>query len=170
MRAPRIFDTPDGQNQIVQPFRSFVAHKQDSPMAPKVKTTTQSLESMEATQADSPAEKPPEEELETQCTPDPGAPPKKNRGRPKSKASTTTTTKRRRTQAPLVKNVISKNIRVHPKIVQQVLAELENVCVERIKTKSVFRTRFFNVKLREARDAKRILEILPGKKLRQLCK
>ena len=136
-------------------------------MAPKVKTTTQSLESMEATQADSPAEKPPEEELETQCTP-PDAPPKKNRGRPKGKASATT--KRRRKQAPLVKNVISKNILVHPKIVQQVLNELENVCVETVKTKGVFRTRFFNVKLREARDAKRTLEFVPGKNLRQLCK
>ena len=137
-------------------------------MAPKVKTTTQSLESMEATQADSPAEKPPEEELETQCTPDPDSPPKRNRGRPKAKVSATT--KRRRKQAPLVKNVISKHILVHPKIVQQVLAELENVCVERIKTKSVFRTRFFNVKLREARDARRTLEFVPGKNLRQLCK
>ena len=46
----------------------------------------------------------------------------------------------------------------------------EKVCVEHVKTKNVFRTRFFTVKLREARDAKRILEILPGKKLRQLCK
>ena len=151
-------------------FRSFVAHKQDSRMAPKVKTTTQSLESMEATQADPPAENPPEEELETQCTPDPDAPPKKNRGRPKAKASATTTTKRRRKQAPLVKNVISKNILIHPHIVQQVLNEFEKVCVENVKTKSVFRTRFFNVKLREARDAKRILEFLPGKKLGQLCK
>ena len=151
-------------------FRSFVAHKQDSRMAPKVKTTTQSLESMEATQADSPAEKPPEEELETQCTPDPDAPPKKNRGRPKAKASATTTTKRRRKQAPLVKNVISKNILVHPHIVQQVLNELEKVCVEHVKKKSVFRTGFFTVKLREARDARRTLEILPGKNLKQLCK
>ena len=151
-------------------FRSFVAHQQDSPMAPKVKTTNQSLESMEATQADSPAEKPPEEEPETQCTPDPDAPPKKNRGRPKAKASTTTTTKRRRKQAPLVKNVISKNILVHPHIVQQVLNELEKVCVENVKTKNVFRTRFFNVKLREARDARRTLEFVPGKNLRQLCK
>ena len=105
-------------------------------MAPKVKTTTQSLESMEPTQADSPAEKPPEEELETQCTPDPYAPPKKNRGRPKGKASATT--KRRRKQAPLVKNVISNSILFHPKIVQQVLAEPENVCAERVKTKGVF--------------------------------
>ena len=149
-------------------FRSFVAHKQDSRMAPKVKTTTQSLESMEATQADPPAENPPEEELETQCTPDPDAPPKKNRGRPKAKASATT--KRRRKQAPLVKNVISKNILVHPHIVQQVLNELEKVCVENVKTKSVFRTRFFNVTLREARDARRTLEFVPGKNLRQLCK
>ena len=157
-----------GRPKIMYRFRSFVAHKQDSPMAPKVKTTTQ-LESMEATQADSPAEKPPEEELETQCTPDPDAPPKKNRGRPKAKASATT--KRRRKQAPLVKNVISKNIPVHPKIVQQVLAELENVCLERIKTKGVFRTRFFTVKHREAlRGARCTLEFVPGKNLRQLCK
>ena len=138
-------------------------------MPPKVKTTTQ-FEIMATTQPDSPAEKPPEEELETQCTPDPDAPPKKNRGRPKAKASATTTTKRRRKQAPLVKNVISKNILVHPHIVQQVLNELENVCVEHVKTKSVFRTRFFTVKLREARDARRTLEFVPGKNLRQLCK
>ena len=123
---------------------------------------------MEATQADPPAEKPPEEELETQCTPDPDAPPKKNRGRPKAKASATT--KRRRKQAPLVNNVISKNILVHPHIVQQVLNELEKVCVENVKTKNVFRTRFFNVKLREARDARLTLEFVPGKNLRQLCK
>ena len=113
-------------------------------MAPKVKTTTQSLDIMEATQADSLAEKPPEEELETQCTPDPDAPPKKNRGRPKAKASATTTTKRRRKQAPLVKNVISKNILVHPHIVQQVLNEFEKVCLEHVKTKSVLRTRLLS--------------------------
>ena len=141
-------------------------------MAPKVKTTTQSLESMEATQADSPAEKPPEEELETQCTPDPDAPPKTNRGRPKGKASAANATKRRPTQAPLVKNVISKRLHLHPKIVQQVLSELENVCVERVKTKGVFRTRFFTVKHREAlRGARCTLEFVPGKNLRQqLCK
>ena len=159
------------QNQIVQSFRSFVAHKHDSPMAPKVKTTTQSLESMEPTQADSPAEKPPEEEVETQCTLDPDAPPKKNRGRPKGKAAATTTTKPRRKQAPLVKNVISKNTLVHPKIVQQVLNEFEKVCVENVKTKGVFRTRFFTVKHREApRGARCTLEFVPGKNLRQLCK
>ena len=167
MRAPRIVHTPDGQNQIMYLFRSFVAQKQDSRMAPKVKTTTQSLESMEATQADSPAEQTPEEELETQCTPDPDAPPKKNRGRPKGKASATT--KRRRKQAPLVKNVISKNILVHPHIVQQVLNELEKVCVERVKTKGVFCTRFFVVRLCEAREARRTFEILPGKNLKQVC-
>ena len=138
-------------------------------MPPKVKTTTQPGESMEATQPDSPAEKTPEGELETQCTPDPDAPPKKNRGRPKGKASATTATKRSRKQA-LVKNVISKNILVHPHIVQQVLNELESVCVEHVKTKSVFRTRFFTVKLREGRDARHTLEFVPGKNLRQLCK
>ena len=124
---------------------------------------------MEATQPDSPAEKTPEEELETHCTPDPDAPPKKNRGRPKGKASATT--KRRRKQAPLVKNVISKNILIHPHIVQQVLSEFENVCVERAKTKGVFRTRFFTVKHREAlRGARCTLEFVPGKNLKQLCK
>ena len=71
----------------------------------------------------------------------------------------------------MVKSVISKNILVHSKIVQQVLAELEKVCVERIKTKGVFRTRFFTVKLREAlRGGKRILEFVPGKNLKQLYK
>ena len=139
-------------------------------MAPKVKTTTQSLESMEATQADSPAEKPPEEELETQCAPLPDAPdehPKKKRGRPRGKGTSTTSSRR----TASVKNVISKNILVHPKIVQQVLNELENVCVETVKTQGVFRTRFFTVKLREAlRGATRTLEFVPGKDLRQLCK
>ena len=94
-------------------------------MAPKVKTTTQSLESMDATQADSPAEKPPEEELETQCAPLPDAlpdeHPKKRRGRPRGKGTSTTSSRR----TASVKNVISKNILVHPKIVQQVLNELE---------------------------------------------
>ena len=141
-------------------------------MAPKVKTATQSLESMEATHADSPAEKPPDGELETQCTPDSNAPPKRNRGRPKGKVPATTTKKRRRTHSPLVKNVISKNTLVHPKIVQQVLSELEKVCVERVKTKGVFRTRFFTVKHREAlRGARSALEFVPGKHMRQeLCK
>ena len=139
-------------------------------MAPKVKTTTQSLESMEATQADSPAEKPPEEELETQCAPLPDAPPdehpKKRRGRPRGKGTSTTSSRR----TASVKHVISKNILVHPKIVQQVLNELENVCVETVKTKGVFRMRFFAVRLREAHDARRTLEILPGKNLKQVCK
>ena len=145
-----------------------------SPMAPKVKTTIP-LESM-ATQPDSPAEKPPEEELETQCTPEPvalpDALPKRKRGRPKGGPSASNTTKTRPTQAPLVKNVISKNLLVHPKIVQQVLNEFENVCVERIKTKGVFRTRFFTVKHREAlRGARCTLEFVPGKNWRQqLCK
>ena len=155
--------------KIVQHVRSFEAHRQDSPMAPKVKTTTQSLESMEATQADSPAEKPPEEELETQCAPLPDAPdehPKKKRGRPRGKGTSTTSSRR----TASVKNVISKNILVHPKIVQQVLNELENVCVETVKTKGVFRMRFFAVRLREARDARRTIEILPGKNLKQVCK
>ena len=97
-------------------------------MAPKVKTTTPPAdpESM-ATQPDSPAEKTPEEELETQCPPEPDAPPKRKRGRPKGKPSGSTATKRRRTQAPLVKNVISKNLNflVHTKIVQQVIIELK---------------------------------------------
>ena len=138
-------------------------------MAPKVKTTTPP-ESMEATQADTPAEKPPEEELETQCAPLPDAPdehPKKKRGRPRGKGTSTTSSRR----TASVKNVISKNILVHPKIVQQVLNELENVCVETVKTQGVFRTRFFTVKLREAlRGATRTLELVPGKDLRQLCK
>ena len=153
----------------MQHVRSFEAHRQDSPMAPKVKTTTQSLESMEATQADSPAEKPPEEELETQCAPLPDAPdehPKKKRGRPRGKGTSTTSSRR----TASVKNVISKNILVHPKIVQQVLNELENVCVETVKTKGVFRMRFFAVRLREARDARRTIENLPGKNLKQVCK
>ena len=138
-------------------------------MAPKVKTTNP-LESM-ATQPDSPADKPREEEIETQCTPEPDAPPKRKRGRPKGKLSRLTTTKSRPTQAPLVKTIISKRILVHPKIVQQVLSELENVCVERVKTKGVFRTRFFSVKHREAlRGARSTLEFVPGKNLRQLCK
>ena len=155
--------------KIVQHVRSCVAHRQDSPMAPKVKTTTPP-ESMEATQADTPAEKPPEEELETQCAPLPDAPdehPKKKRGRPRGKGTSTTSSRR----TASVKNVISKNILVHPKIVQQVLNELENVCVETVKTQGVFRTRFFTVKLREAlRGATRTLELVPGKDLRQLCK
>ena len=140
-------------------------------MAPKVKTTTQSLESMDATQADSPAEKPPEEELETQCAPLPDAPPdehpKKRRGRPRGKGTITTSSRR----TALVKNVISKNILVHPKIVQQVLNELEKICVETVKANGLFRTRFFTVKHREAlRGARCTLEFVPGKNLRQVCK
>ena len=123
-----------------------------------------------ATPPDSLAEGPQEEVSQTQCALESDAPQTKKRGRPKGTASGPNTTKRRRKQAPLVKNVISKNILVHPHIVQQVLNELEKVCVEHVKTKSVFRTRFFNVKLREARDARRTLEFVPGKNLRQLCK
>ena len=125
---------------------------------------------MEATQADSPAETPPEEELDTQCAPltdaPPDEPPKKKRGRPRRKGTSTTTSRR----TALVKHVISKIILVHPKIVQQVLNEYEKVCLETLEAKGVFRTRFFKVQLREARDARRTLEITPSKNLRQLCK
>ena len=130
------------------------------------------------TQPDSPAEQPTEQELQTQCALDPDAPhgaptdalPKKKRGRPRGKTSGSNTTSSGQTRAAVVKHVISKNILVHPEIVLQVLNELEKVCVETVKTKGVFRTRFFVVKLREARDARRTLEILPGKNLKQLCK
>ena len=125
---------------------------------------------MMATQPDSPAEKPQEEDIETQCAPlqdaPPDEPPKKKRGRPRGKGTITTSSRR----TALVKNVISKNILVHPKIVQQVLNELEKICVETVKANGLFRTRFFAVRLREARDARRTIEILPGKNLRQLCK
>ena len=137
-------------------------------MPPKVKSTIHP-ESM-ATQPDSPAEKPQEEDIETQCAPLQDAPPdelpKKKRGRPRGKGTSTTSSRR----TASVKNVISKNILVHPKIVQQVLNELENVCVETVKTKGVFRMRFFAVRLREARDARRTLEFLPGTNLKQVCK
>ena len=136
-------------------------------MPPKVKSTTP--ESM-ATQPDSPAEKPQEEDIETQCAPLPDPPdelPKKKRGRPRGKGTITTTSRR----TALVKNVISKNILVHPKIVQQVLNEYEKVCLETLEAKGLFRTRFFKVKLREAlRGGKRILEFVPGKNLKQLIK
>ena len=123
-----------------------------------------------ATQPDSPAEKPQEEDIETQCATlqdaPPDEPPKKKRGRPRGKGTITTSSRR----TASVKNVISKNILAHPKVVQRVLNELEDVCVETVKTRGVFRMRFFAVGLREARDARRTIEILPGKNLRQLCK
>ena len=156
-------------------FRSFVFGSTIRlwSMSPKVRSASTPPDSM-ATQPDSPAEVRPEEVPQTQCVPEPDAPPdalpKRKRGRPKGGPSGSATTTSRPTQAPLVKNVISKRILVHPKIVQQVIIELENLCVDRVKTKGVFRTRFFNVKLREAPDARRTLEFVPGKNLRQLCK
>ena len=104
-----------------------------------------------ATQKDPTVEEPAEEELETQ--PGPDALPGRKRGRPKGNASGSDTTKTRPTKALLVKNVISKRILVHPKIVQQVLNELEKGCVERVKRKGGFRIRFLTLKLREAREA-----------------
>ena len=90
-------------------------------MPPKVRSASTPPDSM-ATQPDSPAEVRPEEVLETQCVPEPDAPPdappKRKRGRPRGKASGSNPTKSRQNQAALVKNVISKNILVHPKIVQ----------------------------------------------------
>ena len=152
-------------------------------MAPKVKTTTP-IDSME-TQPASPAEAPPVEVSQTQCALEPDAPPPKKRGPPKGKASTTKTNKNRATRAPLLKHVISKEILVHPHVVQKVLCELENVCVQAIKTKGVFRMGIVTVMLREAREASvklggkdvtkakpgsRTLQILPGKTLKKLCK
>ena len=156
-------------------------------MAPKVKTTTPP-ESM-ATQPDSPPEKPQEEDIETQCAPQPDAPPdelhKKKRGRPRGKASSSDANKNRATRAPLLKHVISKKTLVHPHVIQKVLCELEDVCVEQVKTKGVFRMGIVTVMLREAREASvklggkditkakpenRTLQILPGKTLKKLCK
>ena len=143
-------------------------------MPPKVRSASTPPDSM-ATQPDSPAEVRPEEVPQTQCVPEPDAPPdappKRKRGRPRGKGSKTTNARR----AALVKNVISKNILVHPKIVQQVLNELENVCVETVKKKGVFRMRFLTVKLREARQAclkqaSPTHEITPGKNLKKVCK
>ena len=156
-------------------------------MPPKIKTI--SPESM-ATQPDSPPPEDPSDDLpETQCVQVPEAQPKRKRGRPKGKASTTKTNKGRPTKTTLVNHVISKKMLGHPEIVQKVLDELENLCVETVRTNCVFRMSFITVKLRtrEAREAgvkrlggkdvsmtakpeKRILKILPGKNLRQLCK
>ena len=84
-----------------------------------------------------------------------------------------------------MKHVISKEILVHPHVVQKVLCELENVCVQAIKTKGVFRMGIVTVMFREAREASvklggkdvtkakpesRTLQILPGKTLKKLCK
>ena len=152
-------------------------------MAPKVKSTTP-IDSME-TQLASPTEAPSEVVSQTQCALDPDAPQTKKRGRPKGKASGSNTTKSRAPRAPLVKNVISKKILVHPHIVQKVLRELENVCEEEVRTKAVFRMGIITVKLREIREAtvklggkdvtkakpeSRTLQILPGRALKQLCK
>jgi len=156
-------------------------------MPPKVKST-QPLDAM-ATQPDSPPDEQTEDMLETQRMPEGEAPTKRKRGRPKGKASTSQTNKGRPTKTALVKNLIPKNILVHPEVVQKVLGELENLCVETLKTKGIFRMSFITLKIRtrEAREAgvkhlggrdvtfkakpeRRSLNILPGKNLRQLCK
>ena len=137
------------------------------------------------TQPASPAEGPSEEVSQTQCALEPDAPPPKKRGRPRGKSSTTNANNSRATRAPLLKHVISKTILVHPHVVQKVLSELENVCVEEVKTKGVFRMGIVTVMLREAREASvklggkditkakpesRTLQILPGRTLKKLCK
>ena len=138
-----------------------------------------------ATQTDSPAEEHPEEVPQTQCVPEPDAPQTKKRGRPRGKASSSDANKNRATRAPLLKHVISKKTLVHPHVIQKVLCELEDVCVEQVKTKGVFRMGLVTVMLREAREASiklggkditkakpesRTLQILPGKTLKKLCK
>ena len=138
-----------------------------------------------ATQPDSPTEAPSEVVSQTQCALDPDAPPTKKRGRPKGTASATQTNKNRATRAPLVKNVISEKILVHPHVVQKVLCELENVCVQAVKSKGVFRMGIVTVMLREAREASvklggkditkakpesRTPQILPGRTLKKRCK
>ena len=110
---------------------------------------------------------------------------KKKRGRPRGKASSSDASKNRATRAPLLKHVISKKTLVHPHVIQKVLCELEDVCVEQVKTKGVFRMGIVTVMLREAREASvklggkditkaktenRTLQILPGKTLKKLCK
>ena len=121
-------------------------------MPPKIKTI--SPESM-VTQPDSSPEDPPDDIPETQCVQGPEAQPKRKRGRPKGKAQAPTPNKARPSKTALVKHVISKKILVHPEIVQKVINELENLCVDTVKTKGVFRMSFLTVKLRtrEAREA-----------------
>ena len=153
-------------------------------MPPKVRSASTPPDSM-ATQPDSPAEERPEEVPQTQCVPEPDAPQTKKRGRPRGKASSSDANKNHASKAPLLKQVISKQTLVHPQVVQKVLSELENVCVEAVKTKGVFKMGFVTVKLREAREASvklggkdvttakpesRTLQILPGKTLKKLCK
>ena len=156
-------------------------------MPPKIKTI--SPESM-ATQPDSPPPADPSDDLpETQCVQVPEAQPKRKRGRPKGRASTAKTNKGRPTKTTLVRHLISEKTLVHPEVVQKVLSELENLCVETVRTNGVFRMSFITVKLRireareevvkrlagkdvafKAKPEKRILKILPGKSLKELCK
>ena len=153
-------------------------------MPPKVRSASTPPDSM-ATQPDSPAEVRPEEVPQTQCVPEPDAPQTKKRGRPRGKASSSDANKNRATRAPLLKHVISKKTLVHPHVIQKVLCVLEDVCVEQVKTKGVFRMGIVTVMLREAREAivklggkditkakpeSRTLQILPGKTLKKLCK
>ena len=100
-------------------------------MSPKVRSASTPPDSM-ATQPDSPAEVRPEEVPQTQCVPEPDAPQTKKRGRPRGKASSSDANKNRATRAPLLKHVISKKTLVHPHVIQKVLCELEDVCVEQI--------------------------------------
>ena len=153
-------------------------------MPPKVRSASIPRASM-ATQPDSAAEERREEVPQTQCVPEPDAPQTKKRGRPRGKASSSDANKNRATRAPLLKHVISKKTLVHPHVIQKVLCELEDVCVEQVKTKGVFRMGLVTVMLREAREASiklggkditkakpesRTLQILPGRTLKKLCK
>ena len=151
-------------------------------MPPKIKSTL-APEPMAATQPDSPEM--PETQTESEKPPK-----KKKKKSAKAKGNTNKKSRKRRpSKVSLVKNAIAQKTLVHPQQVQQFIDALDEVVLELLETKRVFRLNFVTIRLRTipAREASQVrrfgkdvlLKALPERRslrlnasnsLKQLCK
>ena len=151
-------------------------------MPPKIKSTL-APEPMAATQPDSPEM--PETQTESEKPPK-----KKKKKSAKAKGNTNKKSRKRRpSKVSLVKHAIAQKTLVHPQQVQQFIDALDEVVLELLETKRVFRLNFVTIRLRTipAREASQVrrfgkdvlLKALPERRslrlnasnsLKQLCK
>ena len=147
-------------------------------MPPKIKSTL-APDPMAATQPE-----------DTQSVTESEKPPKKKKKSAKAKGNTNKKSRKRRpSKVSLVKHAIAQKTLVHPQQVQQFIDALDEVVLELLETKRVFRLNFVTIRLRTipAREASQVrrfgkdvlLKALPERRslrlnasnsLKQLCK
>ena len=125
-------------------------------MPPKIKSTL-APEPMAATQPDSP-------EMPDTQTESEKPPKKKKKKSAKAKGNTNKKSRKRRpSKVSLVKHAIAQKTLVHPQQVQQFIDALDEVVLELLETKRVFRLNFVTIRLRTipAREASQVINSRP---------